>query len=420
MVASAAQRAGAAHFEVPLRNVWSTRFGVVAEQRAAVIDELVRSGPARRRLRARPRRPALASLPTKLRLHGRPRRPAGGRCARGLALLRRPREWPAPRRALPLPARVLDDRRGSAGPRRSRNRVGDPVAGHRRDGPGAAPRDGGPDAGPAGPAVPRRRSPSRSTSSTPGSTAADRRWLARKAAALDGGAHHPESDHEARFRDRDELRYSLRSLVPLRCPGSATSTSSRTGSGPSWLVEDERPGHRRRPLARSSTPSRPADLQLARDRDGPAPHRGSGRALPLLQRRRPGRRARCAPRPSSPATAAPAVLPVADGRSRSARPPPTTPPQLSARRHTQRLLTCPGRPRRQPGSSSTRRTRSVAASSQELESLAAPELSSTASHRVRDADDVVLVWLYHYYAYFAGKAIPSEIALRLLRHEARS
>ena len=46
---------------------------------------------------------------------------------------------------------------------------------------------------------------------------------------------------------------------------------------------------------------------------------------------------------------------------------------------------------------------------EELESRIPCEFARTASHRLRAPDDVILVWLHHFYSYFTGRATPGDI-----------
>ena len=63
-------------------------------------------------------------------------------------------------------------------------------------------------------------------------------WAARKATALEGGVHHPDSDHASRFRDRDELRYSLRSIFRYM-PWVRHIYLVTDQQRPSWLAREQ-------------------------------------------------------------------------------------------------------------------------------------------------------------------------------------
>ena len=81
---------------------------------------------------------------------------------------------------------------------------------------------------------------SRSTSSTPGSTATTPRGTPR-ASNVEGADARTEAAGQARFRSRDELRYSLRSLH-LFAPWVRTIYLVTAGQRPSWLA-DRPAGH---------------------------------------------------------------------------------------------------------------------------------------------------------------------------------
>ena len=114
----------------------------------------------------------------------------------------------------------------------------------------------------------RRVHASRSTSSTPGSTATTRPGTPareERLAELTGTALTRESSGRARFVSRDELRYSLRSLH-LFAPWVRRIHLVTAGQVPDWLDTDHPQVARRRP-PRHPAGRRAADVQLARDRD---------------------------------------------------------------------------------------------------------------------------------------------------------
>ena len=131
----------------------------------------------------------------------------------------------------------------------------------------------------------------RSTSCTPGSMVATRRGVAEfeRWSKLSGRDLAEGAFEEGRFRSRDELRYSLRSVWAFCRMGTEHLHRHR---GPTARVACRPPAcHGRRP--RRHPPGRCApDVQLPRDRVGAASNRRTGRAVRLLQRRRLPRPAR--------------------------------------------------------------------------------------------------------------------------------
>ncbi len=114
----------------------------------------------------------------------------------------------------------------------------------------------------------------------------DEDWLAARDERITGlgGTPSARAGGASRYRSRDELRYSMRSLH-LFAPWVRRIHLVTAGQVPSWLDTERRPHPAGRP-PRPAAGRGAADLQLARDRDPPARRTGPRRPLHLRQRRR--------------------------------------------------------------------------------------------------------------------------------------
>ncbi len=117
----------------------------------------------------------------------------------------------------------------------------------------------------------------------------DPNWRTIKSSHLPDGAKitigEGRAAHAERFRNRDELKYSLRS-IEMFAPWVRNIYLVTMDQTPAWLDLDH---PRLRVVSHSdiyTDRERAADLQLKLDRDPVAPHRRAGRALHLCQRRR--------------------------------------------------------------------------------------------------------------------------------------
>jgi stealth protein CR2/Stealth-like protein len=407
-VGAALTAAGVTFFDVPLRGSWGSRVGVPATQRDRVLRALAALPPTTYVAAAANGHGALG-----------PRRVASASVA-GLGASDRLEVWSyfvEPSSGLRLGQRYAcqvelwgehEDHLVATAPNPLAGSV--PVAAVLGGGSGA---DGGPDAGRAGGpvAVPLLSGPAFDTVTFPVDVVytwvdgSDPAWAARRAAALgeDAAPRHRESDGEWRFRDREELRYSLRSVL-RHLPWVRQIHVVTDRQTPPWLLEDPRVR-----VVDHAEILDPAVLPTFNSHAiESALHRVPGLAEHFLYLNDDVFVAR----PLTPET-----FFLGNGMSRMFLSRSTVEPaggfdpgspQLLARRHTQRLLEeLTGRSAHQVFKHTPHAFRRSVL--EELAALRPDELGATAAHRFRDPEDVVLVWLYHYYAYFTGRAVPGSI-----------
>lgn len=233
---------------------------------------------------------------------------------------------------------------------------------------------------------------------------ADPVWLEEKERTV-GLPDESSSDDPSRFRDREELRYSLRSVARY-APWVRHIFLVTAGQRPRWLA-DETPGltmvDHREIFPEQDLPNYNSHAIESRL------HRISGLSEHFLYFNDDvilGRPVR------------PENFFLSNGSSKfflsRSTIPPGPPTELEQAHEKARKLTrdalrgLVGREANQLFKHTPHAFRKTIL--QELEEVLPDEFAQTAANRLRDPRDLVLVWLYHYYAYFTGRSVPANIA----------
>ena len=199
-----------------------------------------------------------------------------------------------------------------------------------------------------------------------------------------GTAQTREASGRARFVDRDELRYSLRSRAPVRPVGPPhPPRHQRPGAG--LARRSTTPGRRSSTTRRDPAGRRAADLQLARDRDLAAPHPRAGRALASTSTTTSSSAGRCGPRRCS---ARPDCRRCSSRRPRSGS--PTCPTRRRSSRPRGTTAACCRTPsaRSRPTRSPTRRTPYRTSVLREIEQRFADVVGATTRSPFRSDTDI--------------------------------